>query len=274
MNLNSFLSLLKEELKDIPKNPDNVHYTDFEGLYYILQSGLKGQKGGYTIHSPKTKKDDMELATVRNTHKLSDDEKEQLSLGVLGGVKINLFTDRILTAHRGTRKDEIAELPEDSIRYLKKQEKNFKEYYGFDLPKLFDKEKENFQWRLGQRKGEDMNIAEAWVEKNHPELSPEAKRDVMVNITIYNRGWLGYYHHLKNREREERFILKKNIPVNPDFISIEIEKEPKDISKNDKEFCKEVAKNYLYLIDKHSDVFVQNRNLRLFKNYLRSKING
>ena len=274
MDLSNFLSLLKEELRDIPKRPDNIHYTDFEGLYYILQSGLKGQKGGYYVHSPKTKKDDMELATVRNTHRLSSEERGELSLGALGGVKINLFTDRILAAHRGTRKDEIAELPEDSMRYLKLLEENFRKFYDFDMPKLFSKEKENFLWKLERRKGPDMKISEAWLKKHHPELSETLTHNAVISITEYNRAWLAYYHQLKNREREERFILKKNIPVNPDFISIEIEKEPKDISKNNKEFCEEVAKNYLYLINKHNDVFVQNRNLRLFKNYLRSKING
>lgn len=274
MDIKEILSYLKEELKDIPASPDNIHYTDFEGLYYILQSGLAGQRGGYTTHSPKTKEDDMELATVRNTHKLSDDEKEQLSSGVIGGVKIELFTDRILAAHRGTRKDEIAELPQNSIRYLKLLEKNFRKFYDFDMPKLFNKEKENFEWEKDRRKGPDMKISEAWLKKHHPELSEALMRNAVISITEYNRGWLGYYHHLKNREREERFILKKNIPINPDFINIIIEKEPEDINKNDKEFCKEMAPNYLKLINKHNDVFVDNKNLRLFKNYLRGKING
>lgn len=274
MNLNSFLSLLKEELRDIPKRPDNVHYTDFEGLYYILQSGITGQRGGYKFHSPKTKESDMELATVRNTHKLSDEEKRQLSSGVVGGVKIELFTNRILAAHRGTRKDEIAELPQNSIRYLKLLEEDFRKFYDFDMPKLFNKEKENFLWELGRKKGPDMEISEAWLKKHHPELSKSLMDNAVVSITEYNRGWLGYYHHLKNREREERFILKKNIPINPDFINIIIEKEPENISENDKEFCKEMAPNYLKLINKREDVFVQNKNFRDFKNYLRKIING
>ena len=57
MDIKNLITYLKEELKDIPANPDNVHLTDFEGLYYILQGGLKGQKGGYRIHSPKTRED-------------------------------------------------------------------------------------------------------------------------------------------------------------------------------------------------------------------------
>lgn len=272
MDIKSLLTYLKEELRDIPAEPKNVHYTDFEGLYYILQSGLSGQKGGYTIHSPKTKDDDMELATVRNTHKLSDEEKKELSTGTLGGVKIELFTDRILAAHRGTRKDSIAELPENTIRNLKTLEKRFREFYDFDMPKLFNKEKENFLWKYERKIGPDMKISEDWLKKHHPELSKPLIDNAIISITEYNRAWLAYYNQLKNREREERFILKKNIPVNPDFINIIIEKEPKDISKDNKDFCEEVAKNYLYLINKKEDVFIHNKNFRDFKNYLREKI--
>lgn len=273
MDINNVLSYLKEELKDIPAVPKNIHYTDFEGLYYILQYGLKGQAGGYTIKSPKTKSlFDMELATVRNSHKLSKDEQKELSLGAIGGVRINLFTDRILAAHRGTRKDPIAELPAYSMRYLKDMEKTFKQHRKFDLPKLFDKVKENFLWKNGRKKGEDMEIARAWVKKNHPELSDKEADEVITSITLYNRGYLSYYNELRNREREERFILKKNIPVKPDFMEIAIDHLPS--REEDEEFCKETAKNYLKLLDKHYEVFVDNKNFRLFKNYLRDNING
>ena len=270
MTLNNVLSYLKEELKDIPANPKNIHYTDFEGLYYILQSGLKGQEGGYTIRSPKTKDSDMELATVRNSHKLSKDEQKELSLGAIGGVRINLFTDRILAAHRGTRKDTIAELPTQSLKYLKEMEENFRKFYGFEIPKLFDKVKENFLWREGRKNGEDMDIAKDWLNKNHPELSNDKKQDAIVRITLYNRGYLGYYNELRNREREERFILKKSIPVDPKFMEIVIEHLPN--RDEDEEFCKETAKNYLKLLDKHYEVFLDNKNFRLFRNYLRSII--
>ena len=136
MDIKNVLSYLKEELRDIPAKADNVHLTDFEGLYYILQSGLKGQKGGYTIHSPKTKKNDMELATTRNTHKLSYKEKAALSQGAEGGVRINLFTDRILAGHRGTRKDKIAELPQQRKVYMDNDQKLFKKRYCFDIHEL------------------------------------------------------------------------------------------------------------------------------------------
>ena len=270
MDINGVLSYLKEELGDIPANPDNIHYTDFEGLFHILKDGgIKGQKGGYTT---KTKEDDMELATVRNSHKLSYKEQVGLSAGAIGGVKIELFTDRILAAHRGTRKAQIAELPAQTMVYLKDAEKNFRKYYDFDIPKFINKTGDNFFWEKQRQKADDMRIAEIWLKKNHPELSPSDMNNAITEITLYNRRYAIYYDELKNREREERLILKKPVPVDQKFMRIVIEKDPKDMGYSDKEFCQENAASYLAKLKKYegSDVIVQNRNLRLLKEYLRS----
>lgn len=261
MNLIKTLSYLKEELKDIPARPDNIHRTDFEGLYYILQSGLKGQKGGYPIHSPKTGETDMELATVRNTHKLSDKEKITLSIGAAGGVKINLFTDRILAAHRGTRKDKIAELPQQRKRFIDNDRKDFKEKYGYDMPDLTTGPDHKYE------PGEGYSTVKNWLKEHGHENDLGAIRD----IHYHNYDIENYYKELKNREREERFILKKSIPINPDYLQIAIEKSPDDIRPHDDEFIEEMAYNYLKLIAKHEDIFVHNKNFRDFKNYLREK---
>lgn len=261
MNLNKVLSYLKEELKDIPARPDNIHRTDFEGLYYILQSGLKGQKGGYHIHSPKTGETDMELATTRNTHKLSDEEKASLSMGAAGGVKINLFTDRILAAHRGTKKDKIAELPQQRKYFIDNDRKDFKERYGFNIPDFT----EGPDHKLPKDFDEDYVLK--WLLDNKKPVSNSIAHDISHN----NNDIQEYYKELRDREREERFILKKNIPINPDYLQIVIEKSPKDINPYDDEFIEEMAPNYLKLIAKHEDVFVHNKNFRDFKNYLREK---
>ena len=263
MDIKNVLTYLKEELKDIPAKPDNIHYTDFEGLYYILQSGLKGQSGGYTIKSPKTKDSDMELSTVRNSHKPTQEERKQLSSGAAGKVKINLFTNRILAGLRGARKDKIAELPQQRQINIKRDEENFKKRYGFDMPKFFDRNKNNFK-NLFPRYLDEKNIQD-WIIKHHPD---KLDRAVINDIYFYNRELYHLQNELENREREERFILKKNIPVNPDFIEIEVEGPPL-LNTNDDDFCQEVAKNYLKLLDKHKDVFIDNKGLRLFKNYLR-----
>ena len=263
MDIKNLITYLKEELKDIPANPDNVHLTDFEGLYYILQEGLKGQKGGYHIHSPKTSETDMELATTRNTHKLTNKEKASLSKGAEGGIRINLFTDRILAGHRGTRKDKIAELPQQRKRYMDVDREGFKENYGFDMPDFT----EGPDHKLPKNFSED--FVEKWLSDNK---KPFFNNVVTRMIYHHNYDIQEYYKELRNREREERFILKKSIPAKPQFMSIVIEKKPEDIDDYDKDFIDEVAPNYLKLLEKHSDVIVDNRNLRLFKNYLRDLI--
>ena len=69
MDINNVLTYLKEELRDIPAKPDNVHFTNLERLYYILQTGLEGQRY-YRTKTHRSKDDDMELATVRGNHNL------------------------------------------------------------------------------------------------------------------------------------------------------------------------------------------------------------
>ena len=266
MDIKNVLTYLKEELKDIPASPDNIHYTDFEGLYYILQSGLKGQKGGYNVRTSKTYDDDMELATVRNSHKLSEKERQSLSQGAAGKVKINLFTDRILAGHRGTRKALIAELPIQRDYNIYKAEKDFKEKYGVEIPKFVNKNSEKFSNVHYDDQSEEKVLIKNWLRDHLPEYVKNAS--IINDIYYYNRDWVHYYKELRDREREERFILKKNIPVNPDFMEIIIEGPPL-LNTNDDDFCQEVSKNYLKLLDRYKDVFVDNQGFRLFKNYLR-----
>lgn len=262
MDINGILSYLKEELKDIPARPDNIHYTDYEGLYYILQEGLKGQPGGYTIKTNKTRKDDMELATTRNTHKLTFKEKMGLSSGAIGGVRINLFTDRILASHRGTRKEAIAELPRQSEIYMKQDREEFKRKYGFDVP----------DFTTGPNHTLPKNFSEGyvsdWLLKNEKKYM---NNYVVHSIMHYNNLVQEHYKELREREREERFILKKGIPVKPEFMEIVLESLPEEMT-DDEDFCEEMAANYLKLLERHDDVFVHNRKFRDFKNYLRNFI--
>lgn len=266
MDIKNLITYLKEELKDIPAVPKNIHYTNFESLYYILQSGLKGQEGGYPIKSPKTKSlFDMELATVRNSHKLSKNEQKELSLGATGGIRINLFTDRILAAHRGTRKDTIAELPAQRKKFIKGDKQDFKERYGFDIPDFT----EGPNHTLPKNFNED--YIQKWLIANK---KPAMNNTATWLILHHNRDIKEYYKELRNREREERFILKRNIPINPDFMQIIIEKDPSDMSEDDSDFVDEVYKNYLALITKYAGVFEHNDNYRKFKNLLRNKLRG
>ena len=274
MDITKVLSYLKEELKDIPAVPKNIHYTNLESLYYILQYGLKGQLGGYSTKSFKTKSPfDMELSTVRNSHKLSSAEKRSLSSNVdRGGVKIELYTDRILASHRGSRKAPIAELPLQRKRFQKQDEEYFKRRFGFDVPKLF-KNGEVYFTNDSDRLTDEDKIKD-WLKENHPAELAQYKGGIVNEIYSYNRSLFNLQRELENREREERFILKRNIPVKPDLMRIEIESKPEEYNEYDEDFMEEVAANYLKLIDKHYEVFLDNRNLRLLRNYLRDLIKG
>ena len=137
MDIKNVLSYLKESVRDIPARPDNIHYTNFESLYYILQTGLKGQN--YDTKSDKARPGDEELATVRNSHKMTAAERHALSANSdRGGVRINLYTNRILASLRNARKATIAELPKQREEFLKDEEEKFKKEFGFDIPKIFD----------------------------------------------------------------------------------------------------------------------------------------
>ena len=270
MDINSLLTYLKEELKDIPAKPDNIHYTNLYGLYNILQGGLKGQKGGYRIKAPKTRNIDMELSTVRNTHKLTDTEKGSLSEGAMGGIKIELFTDRILAAHRGTRKSPIAELPIDRQEEIKGEEDRFKSRYGFMPPKLFKFNEKNFSLTakpFTDDRENDEELIKGWLKRNN--INPSF--DMVDKIYWYNRNLFHYYEELVKREREERFILTKNIPANPDFMRITIERSVIDFDEDGSlEFIEDdnCHDRFLKLIDSHEKLFVKNDEYYDFRQYL------
>lgn len=270
MDIKSLLTYLKEELSDIPAEPKNIHYTSLKSLYYILQSGIKGQLGGYKTRVNKTKKNDMELSTVRNSHKITVDEMMGLSDGAgSGGVEIQLFTDRILAAHRGTRKVPIAELPISQQKFLDRKKKEFKQRYGVEPPQLF--KKENALKKFDDIIKEDgLNPAlNDWVEKNIITANPRMKINARDDAFWYNKYSKDYYEVLLKREREERFILKTNIPVNPDFMKIIITADLGRLDYDEEEFLEEVAPDYLKLLKKHEDVFIQNKAHREFENFLR-----
>ena len=273
MDIKNVLLYLKEELKDIPAKPDNIHYTNLYGLYNILQNGLEGKKGGYDIKSDKTKDDDMELATVRNTRKLTPSERFDLSENASGGIKIELFTDRILAAHRGTTKIKIAEIPLYIQKELKKDEESFKEDYGFEMPKLFTPNKSNFKtYHLFDLKHKDYLLIQNWLEENAPRYKKD--ESIIDRIYNYNRGLSRYYKKSIEREREERFILKQSIPVDPKFMRITFDKFVTDFYEDgDLEELDESGidkEHFLRLIDSHEKAFTKSDSYYDFRKYLKS----
>lgn len=259
---------LLEELKDIPAVPKNIHLTDYQSLYYILSNGLQGKEGGYDIHAKITGDDDQELCTTRNTHKLSDWEKAGLSENATGGVRIELFTDRILTGHRGTKLRQIAEYPIYSKRKLSYLEQRFKTKWGFYPPNLLYGPKHKFFNSIN----EAYRVIKKWVKNNHPEKykNEDALSHLAVEIDQYNSLLNRHYRNLENREREERFILKSPIPAIPEFMKIVIEELPNGYQEQ-KFLDTKYAKDFLPLVERHKDVFQQDKNFELFLKYLRDR---
>lgn len=319
MRIDEFITLLKESLEDIPANPDNIHYTGYQALKGILETGLDGAPGGYRRRSPKTRvtivkvenptkqglsyylekqgsnydytedeevdpdktyyeidgnKSEMELATVRNSHKLTPEEAHALSIGTDGGVKINLFTKRILAGHRDTRKDNTSELVQDNIAYEKKYRNKLKNKFGVEPPIFYEElfkhlNKFHFNNTADQRRKGDAFTKDWLIKNGYKNLAnnPEIVDLIYeINSDIYYRK---YYQ--TNREREERFILKRAIPADPRFMNIVLEHMP---IGDDIKFCedKKNAREFLQLIEKHIGVFTPNRTFRNFRNYLRSII--
>ena len=96
MDIKNVLSYLKESLEDIPAKADNLIVTDYRDLFYCLD------KGGVYGESPRRNSYYTEFDTIRNSHKVTDFDADMFSGN--RNVIINLFTDRILAAHRETKK--------------------------------------------------------------------------------------------------------------------------------------------------------------------------
>lgn len=259
MGIINVLSYLKEELNDIPAVPKNIHNTCFENLFGILKSGeLQGQQ--YTIWSEKASEEDHELCTTRNTHKLSDNEKRGLSCNATGGIKIELFSDRILAAHRGTKLSPIAELPIQEKVNIKRAKKEFEETWGFEPPNLVDKN-HKYDKEVGKAYAFD------YAKRHH--LRVPQKTSLNYDINYYNNSIAFYYEELKNREREERFVLKSPIPVSPKYMRIVLETDVDGIKDWDFQFIHKHAGTFLDLMEKHSSVFKKDKNYDEFVGYLK-----
>lgn len=248
MNMKNFLELLKEELKGIQPVVKNVHYTSLEYLFNILRVGLRGNY--YDIKANKNEK--AELCTVR-AHK-SDKGVEALSLNV-GGIKIHLYTDRILAAHRGTKLKQIAEYPIYYNKYIKEYERTYKDLTGKNL------EDEDI---IKSGKKINSSIAYDYLKEKYPNLSYEKREDLSIVLQDWGRYKKKQKDAILKRETEERFILSDNIPVKPEFMKIEIIKlhanEYNSLCRNE-----EGRKADLELLQKYNDVFVDNENYRKLK---------
>lgn len=259
MGIINVLTYLKEELNDILAVPKNIHNTNFEALFNILKDGkLKGNS--YTVKTKITKDEDKELCTTRNTHKLSNKEKHALSLTADGGVRIELFSDRIRTSHRGTKLRPIAELPIQEKVNIKRAKEDFEKKWGFAPPNFLDK-KHKYDKEVGKAYTFD------YSKRHH--LSTLEKVDFNRDLDFYNKSISYYYEELQNREREERFVLKSPIPTSPKFMKITLETNVDGIQNWDFQFVQKHAVEFQELMKKNSSLFKHDKNYDEFMDFLR-----
>lgn len=277
INLNSVLSYLSEELKDIPASADNIHYTLLEYLYEILKDGRLKGTSYYSIKTFKNKNQNPELCTVRSTRskELDSSDRIKLSLNASGPIKIRLFTKRILSSVHGIKKAPIAELPISSTKDIKYYKNKFKRAFGVDCPIIATKGNLVKFSKLESRRKGDKYQEDAYnrLIAKLKKIGLDKKEDAVDIAISLNNSICDNFADLRNRESEERFIFnsENGIPIRPEFVSIEILDgwgdefdEFYDHLSDPEETCR----TFYNLISRYENCFVKNQNLKHLKETL------
>ena len=227
------LSILSEELKDINKNPYNIHYTSSNSLLNILKHGYLKGKSYVSFFNNKA-----EIATLRRSEdkklrKLRDSDPdefrntmERLSPNI-DDVKIYLFTDRIRNAVRGAKKFPISEYNLADLKYLNiLMEKIYNGIFFSDDPTANFKEIKKDILELikdkDEKEEEQFNKINKLLSKKYKvnKSSLNVKKDVIYNIIRINKN---ITNQKGRREAEERFSFDRKyegIPAKPEFMKI------------------------------------------------------
>jgi len=227
------LSILSEELKDINKNPYNIHYTSSNSLLNILKHGYLKGKSYVSFFKNKA-----EIATLRRSEdkklrKLRDSDPdefrntmERLSPNI-DDVKIYLFTDRIRSAVRGAKKFPISEYNLTDLKYLNiLMEKIYNGIFFSDDPTANFKEIKKDILELikdkDEKEEEQFNKINKLLSKKYKvnKSSLNVKKDVIYNIIRINKN---ITNQKGRREAEERFSFDRKyegIPAKPEFMKI------------------------------------------------------
>lgn len=253
MTLRETIQMLSESLTDIPANPSHVYYTNYEDLYKVLKNGLSGQREPILVIRNTSKDTPARIFEKSNNNKFYD------------YVKINLFTDRIKSGVRGAAFFPAA--PEASTWTVLRKFANsmFEDKYGLKLPKdIFS--------------GEDFNKEALFKFMN-------ANPQVFDNKEKQDEAWQGLqrllnakkneYWKLTERDSKEVLISSQAVPVNPKFMEIVIEKNPREM---DIDFLHRLKKDdglrrsFLKLIERHEAAFEDNKNFKALKAMLQNDL--
>lgn len=291
------LELLFEALKDMAKDTDTVHYTNFIGLLGILRDGkLKAQN-----YRDKAKENTVEVAALRRSKdrylqamKRNDNERYKKETAELsenvGSIKIYLHSNRIKASLPNVNKKPISEFYIYSVRELDGIYKKIKKIYEkYDASLSEDKFKSLIKQGLKEVENK-IGLENLKNEKKMGVFIPVVEnivKDAKLNISnndthntllrhwenALHQGRYLFYSSSMGREAEERFTFGEKsgkdlknvgIPVNPLYMKIRIV--DTDDLFDEFEYCKnegllerfiEMAIELLENIKKHEKVFLR-----------------
>ena len=221
------------------------HYTDYTSLENILDDKeLLGFK--YV----GTKNGELQVAVVRPSM-ANKKNLEALGSETNGGVKIIIHADKMIGNNkaRGIKLKTIAELPTIPMNRMKVEKYKYK-----DSKRVFQKAKETLKshgYKFSKNSADyddDADRAANLIADDFHFSDDKIKNiDIMKNMIL---SWLRMEQLAKKREGEERLTFKDNgrdsIPVNKEFMEIELTKIPKDNI---------ISKDLKVLMKKNKDLF-------------------
>lgn len=256
-----------EELKDLDKETDFVHYTSLPKLYQILKIGkIKG-----FVYDISLKNGKEEICVMRkstdSTVKNNKDKIESLSQDADGGIKIYLYSHRIIAGVRNAKIAPISEFSREDILILNLLLKRIQSACSNISIKGVRIKLDKFSEKISNltRKNtieEELfikNFCKENIKNSQANNLRYIKRDIKKYLETKNR--LSLNAGKLNREGEERLSFPKGggIPVDPMFIKIRIRGDVLTDKNNFKNinFGSEAAKHMLSLIKKYNTVFVK-----------------
>lgn len=295
------LEFLLEELKEMKKQADFVHHTNIVALYLILKSGYL-ETNLYDDSISARKDNELEIAVLRRSFdkalsaikRRSEEEfnRKMSDLSArINGVKIYLYSNRILTSVRGIKKNPISEF---NIRHKREFEEGMGRFYRkyntddkytkkdfsrFMENLIKDKIKNSKSMKqkeaIKKASNDDYFFPEMLSFLKNFELLKEAEKTSIIKYDLMRCIIACYYSNLPGtigREGEERFRLKDSsngIPVNRNYMRIRIYKEFSDedlnyFLKNDDE-----RKDFAQMLDKYKSIFLVDKNFNILYNKLK-----
>jgi hypothetical protein len=239
------------------------HYTTVGNLKKILIDGkLKTFYYAVGLHNVTTGKREKELATVRQSSSFS---RFNLSKGAKGDVRFIIKTDMLRDKVRGVKVGPIAEFPIEGTIFLRDFLFNFLSLNVKEAKKMTKDLIKFYSYLKSKEEKREYATNEEMIKKEIKKFL-EKESGKKINDTLFilkvTSKLEKIYRYLIKREGEERVSSKKDIPLNSDYLSIELlPGAAKKFFKKDEVYKKEMRS----LFRKYNSLFVKNTELTLTK---------